>query len=174
MWNPTSFLSAMYTYARNIIVFLSSSISGSIVPRRGCVYVDMCADLFHYGHVRLLKSASDIAVRKNLNLVVGIHSDDVIESYKRSPIMTMNERIEVVSSCRYVYTVIPDAPLHITSAFMERNCVELVIHAHSKDDDERYRQMYAGDVALGKFLRLEYTDTISTTDIIKRCLHGNL
>ena len=56
------------------------------------VYVDMCADLFHYGHVRILKNAKSLG---NI-LVVGIHSNETIESYKRTPIMSMEERIELV------------------------------------------------------------------------------
>ena len=49
------------------------------------VYVDMVADLFHYGHVNFLKQARQFGDR----LLVGIHSDEVVEEYKRSPIMTM-------------------------------------------------------------------------------------
>ena len=44
------------------------------------VYLDMCADLFHWGHVNMLKNAKSMGDR----LVVGIHSDETIRSYKRS------------------------------------------------------------------------------------------
>lgn len=50
------------------------------------IYTDMCADLFHYGHVNLLKNAKQL-VGEMGNLIVGIHSDKTIESYKRKPIM---------------------------------------------------------------------------------------
>ena len=53
------------------------------------VYVDMCGDLFHYGHVNLLESAKKLGDY----LLVGIHSDSTIESYKRKPILNMEERI---------------------------------------------------------------------------------
>ena len=62
------------------------------------VYVDMVADLFHYGHANFLKQAK----KHGSYLIVGIHSDKVVEGYKRSPIMTMEERLDTVSSCRYV------------------------------------------------------------------------
>ena len=164
MWKPTRLLFTIYMYCQEAMRTILAP-----PKRRGCLYVDMCADLFHYGHVRLLKSASEIANRRNTRLVVGVHSDETIESYKRSPVMSMNERIEVVSACKYVDNVIPNAPLHVTEEFLEENEVELVVHAHAAEDDDRYRKMYSVPDSLGKFLRLEYTDTISTTEIIKRC-----
>jgi len=74
------------------------------------VYVDMCADLFHYGHVEFLRRAKNYGDK----LFVGIHNDATIQSYKRQPILSMDARIRVVEACRYVNKVIPDAPLFIT------------------------------------------------------------
>ena len=73
------------------------------------VYVDMVADLFHYGHANFLKQAKQLGD----HLIVGIHSDEVVKEYKRSPVMTMEERVETVSSCRYVDEVVANAPLVI-------------------------------------------------------------
>ena len=56
----------------------------------------MTADLFHFGHVNFLKQASEIGDY----LIVGIHSDETVQNYKRPPIITMKERIAVVASCR--------------------------------------------------------------------------
>lgn len=42
------------------------------------IYVDMTADLFHYGHVNFLKQASEIGDY----LIVGVHSDQTVENYK--------------------------------------------------------------------------------------------
>ena len=44
------------------------------------VYVDMVADLFHYGHVELLRQASALGDY----LLVGIHADDVVLAHKRN------------------------------------------------------------------------------------------
>ena len=61
------------------------------------VYVDMEADLFHYGHVEFLKKARALGDC----LLVGVIADDVLVSYKRRPILTMHERIASVAGCRY-------------------------------------------------------------------------
>lgn len=53
------------------------------------VYADMVADLFHYGHMRFIKKARALGDY----LLVGICADDVLASYKRRPILTMEERV---------------------------------------------------------------------------------
>ena len=46
------------------------------------VYVDMVGDLFHYGHVEILRRAKE----KGDKLIVGVHSDETVMEYKRKPI----------------------------------------------------------------------------------------
>ena len=127
------------------------------------VYTDMCADLFHYGHVRLLRGSKERF--PGCTLVVGIHSDQTIETYKRRPILTMEERIEVVAACRYVDRVIPDAPIVITSEFLDTHGIDHVTYAGNATVQENHRV----PLERGIFTKLPYTHTISTTDIIQRC-----
>tara|TARA_B100001057_G_C22771678_1_gene919850 strand:+ start:791 stop:1204 length:414 start_codon:yes stop_codon:yes gene_type:complete len=128
------------------------------------VYLDMCADLFHWGHVNMLKNAKSMGDR----LVVGIHSDETIRSYKRDPVMKMNERIKVVEACRYVDQVIPEAPLVITEEYLKKHNIDLVIHGHSEEENEKYNFMYKVPYELGMFKRVDYTEGISTSEIIQR------
>lgn len=128
------------------------------------IYVDMCADLFHFGHVNLLKRAKNLGD----NLIVGIHSDKTIEIYKRTPIMNMEQRIAVVEACKYVDTVIPNAPLSITEEYIRSNNIDIVAHAHYESEDEKYNFMYKVPSDMGIFIRLDYTPSISTTHIINK------
>ena len=48
------------------------------------VYVDMVGDLFHAGHVELLKAAQTHGDW----LVVGVLGDETAQAYKRRPIMS--------------------------------------------------------------------------------------
>ena len=90
------------------------------------VYADMCADLFHVGHVRFLRQCKGGADK----LIVGIHSDKDVESYKRKPILSFEERIKVVQACKYVDKVVK-GPLILTTEFINKYNI---VHAHDKDD----------------------------------------
>lgn len=127
------------------------------------VYVDMVADLFHSGHVNFLKRASSFGDI----LIVGLNSDKDIESYKRTPIISLKNRTIVMEACKYVDRVISPCPLIITEEFMKKHNIDLVIHAHDEGDTS-YNFIYDVPQKLGKFKRIDYTSGISTSDIIKR------
>ena len=127
------------------------------------VYVDMVADLFHYGHANFLRQAKQFGD----HLIVGIHSDEVVSDYKRTPIMSMEERIETVSSCRYVDEVVPDAPLAVDQEWLNIHRVDLVVHGDDFSDDMR-QLCYKIPIDLGILRLVSYTSEISTTEIIQR------
>ena len=127
------------------------------------IYADMVADLFHYGHAEFLRRASELGDR----LLVGIHSDATVESYKRRPVMTMAERIAVVEACGYVDEVIADAPLSISEEWIERHRIDIVVHGDDIDDEATER-MYAVPAALGILRTVPYTASISTSEILRR------
>ena len=129
-------------------------------------YIDMVGDLFHYGHLRNIKKVYNLGY----TVIVGIHSDKTVESYKRKPILTMKERIEVIQSCKYVSLIIEDAPLIITKEFLDKHKIDMVFHAHPLEEDEKYQHMYKIPSILHKFTRTPYTNGISTTDIINRII----
>ncbi len=132
------------------------------------VYVDMVADLFHAGHVALLRRARQMGDE----VVVGVLDDETAASYKRNPIIHHANRIAVVAACRYVDRVIPHAPLRITEAFLAEHDIDLVVHAHPPEQHHQYEFTYQVPIALGKFRRLDYTPGISTTAIIARCANA--
>ena len=123
----------------------------------------MTADLFHFGHVNFLKQASEIGDY----LIAGIHSDETVQNYKRSPIMTMEERISVVASCRYVDEVIPDAPLIIDLKWIKKHNIHLVVHGDDFSED-LLQLCYKIPIEMGIFKKVPYTPGLSTTDIMNR------
>ena len=127
------------------------------------VYTDMVADLFHYGHVELLRRASELGDE----LIVGIHSDDTVASYKRRPVMTMDERVRVVRGCRHVDEVVPDAPLELTRPYIERHRVDVVVHGDDLSA-ENLELMYRVPRDMGILKLVPYTPSISTSDILAR------
>jgi glycerol-3-phosphate cytidylyltransferase len=61
-------------------------------------------DLFHIGHVNLLRNAHGMCDK----LIVGVSTDELVfKSKGKHPVIPFHERIEVVKSCRYVDVVVP-------------------------------------------------------------------
>lgn len=65
------------------------------------VYVAMSADIIHQGHLNVINEA-----RKYGEVIVGLHTDDVIRGYWRNPIMKYSERKEVVENIKGVIAVV--------------------------------------------------------------------
>ena len=128
------------------------------------VYVDMVADLFHYGHVEFLKKASTFGD----HLLVGISSDEAVQANKRNPIFSMGERVASVAGCRYVDEVVADAPWIMDAAWIEEHKIALVIHGDDYSS-EHIKHIYKIPISMGMFRTVPYTPTISTTEIIRRC-----
>ena len=65
-------------------------------------------DLFHVGHVRILKKAKSLCDK----LIVGVSTDTVVKKYKnKKPIIPYSERVEVIKNSKYVDMVVPQNTL---------------------------------------------------------------
>ncbi|MFS0886574.1 adenylyltransferase/cytidyltransferase family protein [Aeromicrobium sp. 179-A 4D2 NHS] len=71
----------------------------------GVGYASGVFDMFHIGHLNLLRRAREHCE----TLVVGVASDEYVLALKgREPVVPLAERIEIVSSLRFVDEVIVD------------------------------------------------------------------
>ena len=130
-------------------------------------------DLLHVGHIRLFERARALASPgEPVTLIVGVHNDRAVSTYKRKPIIPHDARVQMVRSCVHVDEVIPHAPLVVTAEYLKAHRIDLTVHAHSKDD-RTYDEMYAAASAAGKFRRIDYIPTESTTAIIRRVKEAN-
>jgi len=127
------------------------------------VYVDIVGDLFHAGHVEFFKQARAFGDY----LIVGILADDVVEGYKRLPILSLEERVKVISACKYVDEVIVAPPLRLTEQMIQDFRIDVVVHGDDFNlqllDDQ-----YGVSRKLGIFRTVPYTKGISTSEIIRR------
>jgi glycerol-3-phosphate cytidylyltransferase len=72
------------------------------------VYTGGTFDLFHAGHVKFLKRCQELAGLSGV-VTVSLNTDEFIYEYKKvKPILTYEERFEVLSSCKYVNFVVPN------------------------------------------------------------------
>ena len=123
------------------------------------VYTSLVGDLFHVGHLNLLRRAKELGDY----LIVGVLTDEAVAEYKRKPIVSTSERMEIIKAIKYV---------------------DEVILQHSRDGADNLRKMNAnilvrGNDAMlqdevdyiqsngGKFIQLERTPGVSTTETIK-------
>tara|TARA_B110000908_G_C10214541_1_gene432044 strand:- start:947 stop:1354 length:408 start_codon:yes stop_codon:yes gene_type:complete len=61
-------------------------------------------DLFHVGHLNILKKASSVCDK----LIVGVTTDEFVMKYKnKTPIINFKDRMEIVNSIKYVDAVVP-------------------------------------------------------------------
>jgi len=127
------------------------------------VYVDMVGDLFHIGHLNMFKQAKTYGDY----LIVGIHSDKTVESYKRKPIIKQEHRYQIISNCKLVDQVIENAPLKVTKDFILNNNIHYVIHGDDLNTKST-EMMYSIPIQLGIMKTISYTKGISTSEIINK------
>lgn len=60
-------------------------------------------DLFHVGHLNILKKASSVCDK----LIVGVTTDEFVMKYKnKTPIINFKDRMEILNSIKYVDAVV--------------------------------------------------------------------
>ena len=127
------------------------------------VYADIVGDLFHAGHIEFLKKARVFGDY----LIVGVIADENVEEYKRTPILTLEERVRIISACRYVDEVIVAPPLRPTKQWLLDHDIDYVVHGDDFNP-ELLRDQYGASLDLGIFRSVPYTPGISTSNIIQR------
>jgi len=71
-------------------------------------------DMFHVGHLNLLRSAKSMCD----HLIVAVSTDELIQSNKnKKPVIPFDSRIEIIKSIRYVDTAIPQSNIDKYAAY---------------------------------------------------------
>jgi cytidyltransferase-like protein len=135
------------------------------------LYTDMVADMFHYGHAEYLRKIHELKKGSD-ELYVGIHNDEAVKSYKRLPILNMDERIKVISSCKYIDKIISNAPLFITKEYIDLHKIDLIFIPNNRTQEE-IELMVTIPYQMGIIRTIPYTTEISTSNIIKRIKDRN-
>ncbi|XVF84118.1 hypothetical protein PTKIN_Ptkin17bG0000300 [Pterospermum kingtungense] len=152
--------------SRRIVQFSNGKGPG---PDARIVYIDGAFDLFHAGHVEILRVARELGDF----LLVGIHNDQTVSAKRgvHRPIMNLHERSLSVLACRYVDEVIIGAPWEVSKDMITTFNISLVVHgtvAESNDFQKEKDNPYAVPISMGIFKVLESPLDITTTTIIRR------
>lgn len=132
------------------------------------VYTGGTFDLFHRGHANFLRQCKKIGY-----VVVSLNTDEFVKQYKgNAPIMTFEERRDVLLTCQYVDEVIAnfggaDSKPAILSVKPNFICI-----ADDWAKKDYYAQMQFTQEWLDQhditLLYIPYTKNISTTEIKRR------
>ena len=130
------------------------------------VYADIVGDLFHMGHINMFKQARQFGDY----LIIGIHSDKTVESYKEKTIFSELDRYEIIKNCKLVDEIIEDAPLIISKEYLLKHKIDLVVHGDDKNPKMKvgYNLQHKAPLEMGIMKYVKYTEGISTTEIRKK------
>ena len=118
-------------------------------------------DLFHIGHLNLLKNAKGMCDR----LVVGVTVDDLVQYKGKKAVIPFEDRIEIVRSCRYVDAAIPQNNMDKLSACKKLGAQILFVGDDWYDTPKwhEYEEEFSAEGI--RIVYFPYTKGISSTKI---------
>lgn len=138
-------------------------------PSDKIVYVAGAFDLFHVGHLDFLEKAR----AQGSYLIVGLHTDPVVNRYKgfNFPIMNIHERTLSVLAYRCVDEVVIGAPYSVTSEMLDHFRVSVVCHGMTTiSPDIEGEDPYSEPKARGMFIQVDSGNELTTEMLVQRIL----
>jgi len=72
------------------------------------VYTAGTWDLFHIGHLEMIKKAWGLTCVDGSRLIVGVSTDELVEYYKgKRPFVPFKERLDIIKALKYPDLVVP-------------------------------------------------------------------
>lgn len=129
------------------------------------VYTSGTFDMFHIGHLNLLRQAKGMGDR----LIVGVSTDEVVEDYKPGKlVISFEDRIQIVAAISFVDAAVPQRTRDKYEAWERLRYDVLVV-----GDDWYGREEFRGferrlqEVEV-RTVYLPYTNSVSSTILRKR------
>ena len=135
------------------------------------VYVIGVFDLFHAGHVELLRRARESGDK----LIVAVNGDKMVEKYKRKPFMSEKDRLKVIRACRYVDDAFIIRTFDNRKRILQHR-VNLIVHGNDWTGDSYLQQIRLTPRFIAKhqirLVYLPYTKGISTSSLVEKIKRG--
>lgn len=129
------------------------------------VYIGMCADIIHPGHLNIISKGRELGY-----VIIGLLTDQAIASYKRIPLMTFEQRKAVVQNLVGVDEVVAQETLDYSANLLAIK-PDYVIHGDDWTTGvqaaTRQRVIDVLKQWNGQLVEVSYTQGISSTDLVK-------
>lgn len=118
-------------------------------------------DLFHIGHLNLLKNAKGMCDY----LVVGVTVDELVAYKGKQPMIPFEDRIEIIRSCKYVDAAVPQYDMDKLAACKKLGATMLFVGDdwYGTDKWKDYENQFNNEGI--KIVYFPYTKGISSTRI---------
>lgn len=125
-------------------------------------------DLFHMGHLNLLKNAKSMCDK----LIVGVTVDELVKYKGKEALIPFVERAEIVRACRYVDSVVPQEDMDKITMCKKLGATYLFV-----GDDwygtKKWKNYEEEAKKSGiKIIYFPYTKSVSSTKIREALKHG--
>ena len=135
--------------------------------KRPYVFVPMCIDIFHHGHINLLVKSKKLG-----NVIVGLMTDEGIKSYKgKKPLISYKNRKKVLDHLDCVNHILSINGL-LYEKFAKKYQFDYFVHGSEwklgSQSNDRKKLIEAMKSWGGKVVEFPYTRNISSTILKKR------
>ena len=118
-------------------------------------------DLFHVGHLNLIKNAKGMCDK----LIVGVTVDELVQYKGKNSMIPFEDRIELVRSCKYVDAAVPQYDMDKLTACKKLGATYLFVGDdwYGTEKWKKYDKDFAKEGI--KIIYFPYTKGISSTKI---------
>ena len=124
-----------------------------MINNKTVIYTSGTFDMFHSNHLKMIKYARGLADI----LIVGVSTDELVITYKASPIIPFEERLAIVEALKYPDVVIPQRTLDHSELVSNLNIDAFVV-----GDDWVGKYDYLRELGI-KVFYFPYGDGISSS-----------
>ena len=116
-------------------------------------------DLFHHGHVQLLRNARSLCDK----LIVGVTVDELVHYKAKRAVIPFENRMDVVRGCRYVDLVVAQDSMDKMIAF-EKFKFDIVFVGDDWEGTDKWNEIDRQFADIGvRVIYLPYTESVSST-----------
>ena len=127
-------------------------------------------DMFHIGHLNVLKRAKEQCDY----LIVGVSTDELVQKEKnKTPIISFEDRVEIVKAIKYVDKLVPQINKDKLSAWNEFHFDKMFVGSDWKGTKQwvKYEEQFAPHNI--QIIYLDYTEGISSSILREKMNKGS-